>query len=101
MSKRKKIITLVLGLLFLSILGLLVWTKERIKPFSGEIYTVLQTPKKAVYLDRYGKPLNVTYENHWNLYDIVHIHNIPEFLKQAFLVSEDKNFYAHQGVEIV
>jgi penicillin-binding protein 1C len=99
MSKRKKIIALIFGLAFLGTTGLFFWTKKQIKPFSNEIYTILQTPKKAVFLDRYAKPLNVTYENHWNVYNVVHIHEVPEFLKEAFLVSEDKNFYTHNGVD--
>ena len=48
-------------------------------------------------LDRHGTPLNVTLENDWNVHDIVLLHEIPRFLKRAFIHAEDKRFHRHGG----
>lgn len=48
-------------------------------------------------LDRHGAPLNVTLENDWNVHDFVPLHEIPGFLKQAFIHAEDKRFRRHGG----
>jgi penicillin-binding protein 1C len=50
-------------------------------------------------LDRNNIPLTMTYQNRWNTFDYVPLHEIPEFLQQVFIVSEDKRFYTHQGVD--
>ncbi len=49
--------------------------------------------------DREGKPLSVSYLNRHNVYDNVPLHQIPEFLQEAFIISEDKRFYGHHGVD--
>ena len=49
-------------------------------------------------LDRNGRPLSITYQNPWNSYDSLPLYQIPEFLQQAFILSEDKHFYQHHGV---
>ncbi len=50
-------------------------------------------------MDRNDVPLTVTYQNRWNLYDHISLHDIPQFLQQAFVVSEDQRFYRHKGVD--
>jgi penicillin-binding protein 1C len=50
-------------------------------------------------LDRNNVPLTMTYQNRWNTYDYVPLHEIPEFLQDAFIISEDKRFYSHNGVD--
>ncbi len=55
------------------------------------------TIQKPQLLDRHLKPITITYKNYWNLHDIVPLHKVPEFLKQAFIISEDKRFYNHHG----
>ncbi len=57
------------------------------------------TVSKPQLLDRHMKPITITYKNHWNMHDIVHLHEMPEFLQEAFIVSEDKRFYDHHGVD--
>ncbi len=49
--------------------------------------------------DRYGQPLAVTYQTDWNTTDSVLIHDIPPLLRAAFVLSEDKRFYDHAGVD--
>ena len=48
-------------------------------------------------LDRRGEPLNATYTNGWNLHDAVPLHDIPPFLRTAFVAAEDKRFFEHHG----
>ena len=55
--------------------------------------------RKAQVLDRNGMPLNVTYQNRWNIHDQIFLHDIPHFLQQAFVVSEDQRFYRHKGAD--
>jgi penicillin-binding protein 1C len=49
--------------------------------------------------DRNGVLLSTTYQARWNHHDIVALHNIPEFLQAAFINSEDKRFFEHNGVD--
>ena len=55
--------------------------------------------RKVQILDRHNIPLTVTYQNRWNIHDYISLHDIPQFLQQAFLISEDKRFYTHPGID--
>lgn len=48
-------------------------------------------------LDRRGEPLNATFTGGWNLHDTVPLHEIPPFLRAAFVAAEDKRFFEHGG----
>ena len=48
-------------------------------------------------LDRRGEPLNATFTTGWNLHSIVPLHEIPPFLRIAFVAAEDKRFFEHHG----
>jgi penicillin-binding protein 1C len=48
-------------------------------------------------VDRRGEPLNVTFTNGWNLHEQVALHEIPPFLRAAFVAAEDKRFFEHHG----
>ncbi|MBN2419192.1 MAG: transglycosylase domain-containing protein, partial [Deltaproteobacteria bacterium] len=50
-------------------------------------------------LDRNYSPLNISYQNQWNTHDYVPLYEIPDFLQQAFIISEDKRFFHHSGVD--
>lgn len=60
---------------------------------------LLTEVRKAQLLDRYGIPLTVTYANEWNSSAYLPLHGIPDFLKNAFIFSEDQRFYSHSGVD--
>ena len=47
--------------------------------------------------DRRGEPLNAVYNGGWNLHDRVALHEIPPFLRAAFVAAEDKRFFEHGG----
>jgi penicillin-binding protein 1C len=50
-------------------------------------------------VDRRGEPLNATFASGWNPHDTVPLHEIPPFLRTAFVTAEDKRFFEHQGVD--
>lgn len=51
------------------------------------------------FLDRVGEPLNVSYQNYWNVSDVMALHEMPPLLIKLFVTAEDKNFYDHSGVD--
>ena len=67
---------------------------------SAGIFQSVQPSGNSVrVLDRSGVPLNANFQNDWNVYDTVPLHSVPEFLQQAFVLSEDKRFYEHDGID--
>jgi penicillin-binding protein 1C len=54
---------------------------------------------KPQFLDRYGTPLSVTFQNPWNVHDVRPLHDIPALLQQAFITAEDQRFYQHRGAD--
>ena len=50
-------------------------------------------------LARRGESLNATFTNEWNLHDAVPLHEIPPFLRTAFVTAEDKRFFEHHGAD--
>lgn len=50
-------------------------------------------------LDRRGRPLTFTYQNQWNLHDRAPLYEVPAFLQTAVILSEDRRFYSHHGVD--
>ncbi len=85
-------------LIALAAIGLYALTQWSLLPLPSSVQTVgeLSRPK---LLDRNGTPLLVTYQNKLNLTDAVSLHDLPLFLKQAFIFSEDKRFYSHNGID--
>lgn len=81
------------AILFAGILS--VATCVSIKPIS----LTLPVSESVQILDRQSVPLTVSYQENWNVGMQVDLHRIPVFMRQAFLQSEDKNFYRHGGVD--
>jgi penicillin-binding protein 1C len=54
---------------------------------------------KVQVLDRRGVLLSATFQNPWNVHDIVPLHYTPAFLQHAFIQAEDQRFYRHGGVD--
>ncbi len=50
-------------------------------------------------VDRRGEPLNTSYAGEWNVHDRAALHEIPRFLREAFVAAEDRRFYTHRGVD--
>jgi penicillin-binding protein 1C len=55
--------------------------------------------RKVQILDRHATPLTITYQNNWNIYDYVPLHDIPELLQKIFVIAEDKRFFQHHGTD--
>ena len=51
------------------------------------------------FIDREGEPLNASYQNYWNVADVMALHEMPPLFVRLFIAAEDKNFYAHSGVD--
>ncbi len=86
-------------ILTLCLVILAVTTRQGMLPVPKSLNITGSLVKKSQLLDRHLKPITITYKNHWNIHNIVPLHEIPEFLQQAFITSEDKRFYKHQGVD--
>ena len=81
-------------------IGVFIWkTYTDLLPLPGSLTLDASNVRKVQVLDRHNIPLTVTYQNRWNIHDYVALHTIPLFLQQAFVVSEDKRFYEHRGVD--
>ncbi len=72
-------------------------TLSHLRPAPQSLHTVLSDSQYVQILDRRGEPLNTTYQNRWNIHDVILLYQIPDFLKNAFIISEDKRFYHHKG----
>ncbi len=82
------------------IAGGLVWkTTVDLLPLPVNLSPDVSKIRKVQVTDRNYQPLTVTYQNRWNIHDHISLHDIPQFLKRAFLVSEDQRFYQHGGVD--
>lgn len=78
---------------------LFIKTFSDLHPIQCTLDVVLLDTMPVRILDRHGEVLNINYQNDWNIHDIVSLHDIPDFFKQAFIISEDKRFYKHNGVD--
>ncbi len=85
----------------LAILGLFLAIKTGLdlKPVPDSLTRLISDINKFQAIDCHGNPLTVTYQNRWNSYNFLPLHDIPEFLQQSFIIAEDKRFYDHNGVD--
>lgn len=84
-------------LLCAGFLTLIFWAStfrmpENLKNLNSEI-------KKPQVLSRNGTPLNQTFANELNFHEQAELSEIPNFLKAAFIIAEDKRFFTHQGID--
>ncbi len=86
--------------LFLLATLLLFWqTTQHLLPPPKTLSVAHTAVRKVQILDRQATPLTITYQNDWNLYDHVPLHDIPERFQQIFIVAEDKRFFEHHGTD--
>lgn len=74
-------------------------TVQATQDVAPDFAQVMRNANTTRLTDRFGQPLAVTYQTAWNLNDQVPLHQIPPLLQQAFVLSEDKRFYTHTGVD--
>src|SRR5262245_58662189 len=68
------------------LVGLLAWqTWTALLPFPASLSPDNTGLRRAQVLDRAGLPLSVTFQNPWNVHDVVPLHDLPLFLQQAFI----------------
>ena len=80
-----------------AVAGIKTWFD--IRPVSESLTLDPADIRKVQIRDRNGHPLSVTYQNNWNYHDYALLHEIPKLLQQAFILTEDKRFYQHGGVD--
>jgi penicillin-binding protein 1C len=99
--RRKTAITALLtGGLLLTAAGVLAWkTVNNLQPLPASLDFENGNIRKVQILDRNRIPLTVTYQNRWNIHDHTPLHGIPPLLQHAFVMSEDRRFYQHHGVD--
>ena len=91
---------LIIGGLLITAAGALAWkTFSDLQPLPHSLNFENSNIRKVQILDRDDIPLTVTYQNRWNIHDYVPLHDIPPILQHAVVVSEDRRFYQHHGVD--
>jgi penicillin-binding protein 1C len=85
--------------LLLILLGFCLKTYWDIAPAPQSLQQVLASSQILQVVDRGGAPLTISYQNRWNRYDVLPLHQMPETLVRAFVLSEDGRFYDHHGVD--
>ena len=99
-NKRRKKITIILLLMVVITAGAFIWkTHADLLPLPASLSPDGSHVRKVQVMDRNYVPLTVTYQNRWNVHGHISLHEIPYFLQQAFVVSEDQRFYHHEGVD--
>jgi penicillin-binding protein 1C len=87
-------------LVMAAISGSLLWkTYADLLPLPDSLELQGSGMRKIQIVDRHLRPLTITYQNQWNLYDEVALHDIPDLLRQTFVLSEDQRFFRHGGVD--
>lgn len=98
---RRKVPFAIVGLGVLVSACLMVRTGESLLPIPDRLTPGVHDLKKVQVLDRNGTPLSVTYQNRLNFHDFSPLHAMPPLLVDAFLESEDRRFFRHNGVDWV
>ena len=96
-NRRQLLLFGALGLLA-PVLLLAVLTQVAMRPLPA-LPDSTTAGRRVQLLDRRGEPLSVTYDNRWNLTDIVALHEVPSLLRAAFVQAEDRRFFEHNGVD--
>jgi len=102
LNMKKKYIIFAISLLILlgvTATGIHIAAINQIKNLPDSLTGLLDEVRKPQLKDRDGRPITVTYANRWNSGSYVPLHQIPETIKTLFIVSEDKRFYSHNGVD--
>lgn len=74
-------------------------TASELQAFPDNLSLAHSKVRKVQILDRHSNPLNITYQNNWNIHDYLALHQIPEVFQKIFILAEDKRFYEHHGFD--
>lgn len=67
--------------------------------FAPDLSRVIAPVARARLLSRDATPITITYQNRWNVHDRLTLAEVPVFLLQAMVQSEDRHFFEHRGVD--
>ena len=84
------------GLLACTILSKTAWD-VRTPDLSSHV--IAANAERFQVVDRNGQPLSVSYQNRFNLQESLPLQQVPDFLQQAFIAAEDRQFFSHHGVD--
>ena len=99
MNKKNLCILIFIGAV-LSVVSFFIFeTRKGVLPVPDSLRQITSDVQRMQVLDRHGTPLTITYQNRWNTHDYVKLHDIPEFMQKIFVISEDKRFPMHNGVD--
>lgn len=88
-----------IGILVVLIVFFAITTVSSLQPPPHNLKLDQSPVEKYQIVDRHDVPLTVTYKNRWNLHYYSPLEKIPEKLQTLFILSEDKNFYQHSGID--
>lgn len=98
MSKRPKLRHIALaGAVALAVFVLA--TAWCVTPVTSSLHAIQSDAQTVQITDRNGKPLTITYQNRWNTYDTQPLYAVPDLFQKAFVISEDRRFFEHGGVD--
>jgi penicillin-binding protein 1C len=83
----------------LAALVLAAATRLALRPVDDAWRAAVRETASQRVTDRGGRPLAVTYQVRWNVTDRTALHDVPPLLAQAFVLSEDRRFFTHDGVD--
>ena len=95
----KRVLKVSAGASAILVLAVAIKTYIDIQPINKSLTSIISDAQTVQVVDRNGQPLSISYQNRWNTYDNLPLHRIPDFLQQAFIFSEDKQFYQHTGID--
>lgn len=98
-SKRNKLLAGAALIILSAPLALAGATWASLKPIDRSLREISSNVQTIRIADRNGEPLDVSYKNQWNSYDFVPLYEMPDLLKTAFVMSEDRKFYEHHGMD--
>ena len=79
--------------------GFVLATAWCVTPVKSSLHAIQSDAQTVQITDRNGKPLTITYQNRWNTYDTRQLYAIPDVFQKAFVISEDRRFFEHRGVD--
>jgi penicillin-binding protein 1C len=97
LSRRRRWVLVSVGGLCALGVGLAAAAVAAMQPFPRSLHMQPGEGAMPRLLDREGRPLGGPLLAGWNVYDAVPLQEVPEFMQQAFLLSEDQRFYVHGG----
>lgn len=99
MNKSLKYVLYGIGIFMLGamllVLGILLKYKMEL-PDVQELVENYEVSAPSVIYDRNGEVVDTLYQE---ARDVVHLSEVPEYVKQAFFAIEDKRFYKHHGID--